>query len=125
MLALFDSNFSLCKYLKKREHNELLYDTELLRRAKLGLHLLAFFGLAEKQNLSRYLFEATFNNKLTFKNLAYDKKSEPKDRLSFRFLKSSNLTAAKKLSRLNRLDVELYHYAVKVFYKRLKHFSIL
>jgi hypothetical protein len=126
MLALFDSNFSLCKYLENRETNESFYDTELLRRAKLGLHSLAFFGLAEFQDLSRDLFELTFYNKLTFKNKTWFLEWHMKDLVALKrdLHRVLSISTAEKITWLNQLDIELYRYAVKIFNKRVKHFNL-
>jgi hypothetical protein len=127
MLATFDSNFTLCDYLQNRNlTNSDFYDDELLRRAKLGLESLAFFGLAEQQVLNHMLFRKTFAHKLQIKdsriqNLINAGKNKP---LSFEIIKKLNASTIKRIASVNKLDIELYRFAVKLFYDRLVYFNI-
>jgi hypothetical protein len=128
MLAVYDSNFTVCDYIEKRDTNESFYDRELLRRAKLGLDSLAFFGIAEYQHLSRQLFSKAFNEKLVIKKNAvyfYNLKSRHSKGGTMRSLKSYNLTRLALIKNVNLLDVELYNYAVAIFKKRLRSFYLV
>jgi hypothetical protein len=120
MLALFDANFTLCDYLEHRNStNSEFYDSELLRRAKLGLHSLAFFGLAEEQEMSRKLLTMTFNNQLFIQDLGFTNYSNS----SATILKRLNEPTIRRIANLNKLDVELYDYAVKLFHDRFDYFE--
>jgi hypothetical protein len=110
MLALFDANFTLCEYLEKRNGlNSEFYDAELLRRAKLGLHSLAFFGLAEEQDLNRRLFSCIFNHKFVIKRRSLlDKRfarvANIQRKTSEEVLKSLNASVLQQIVYLNRLS---------------------
>ncbi len=104
------------------------YEKELLKRAKLGILSLDFFGLKEYQEHSRVLFLRTFNNSFKFMNGV-------KQLASWRVLaerKKTDITlqdldpkVIERIKSLNRLDLKLYKYAFELFVKRLKHFSII
>jgi hypothetical protein len=132
MLALFDANFTLCEYLEKRNSlNSEFYDTELLRRAKLGLHSLAFYGLAEEQILSRRLFSSVFKNNLEIKGSGMFMKMKksavqfgPSLPPSTEIIGTLNSSTLQKIANANKLDIELYEYAAKLFQDRLDFFKI-
>jgi hypothetical protein len=72
MLALYDSNFSLCNYLSKKDSNLSWWNGELLERAKKSLQSLSFFGLKENQEKNQLLLYHTFKQNIRFK-VNYDK----------------------------------------------------
>lgn len=122
MLAQFDSEFTLCEYLNHSLSGSM--DEELLARAKRNLDSMAFFGLTEYQDLSRVLFEKTFNG--TFKL----DKDERTSRIHLQKHKSSpraelaKRAFSQRIIELNNLDSKLYKYALQVFFNRLKAFNI-
>lgn len=124
MLARFDSEFTLCKYLNHSFSGSL--DEELLTRAKHSLDSMAFFGLTEYQDLSRILFEKTFNGKFKLdRDLVDDRVHELKSKwkLSPR-VELAKRAFSKQILELNNLDNKLYKYALQVFFDRLKAFNI-
>lgn len=117
MLAQYDSQLGLCDIDKDS------YERELLSRAKQTLSSMRFFALNEYQHLSQLLFERAFGDRV-FKferDLGQSNKS-----FAEAFIRQHNQTNAvvDKINELNRLDIELYAFAVKLFFERLKFYNI-
>jgi hypothetical protein len=137
MLAVYDSNFTVCDYIEKRDTNKSFYDRELLRRAKLGLGSLAFFGIAEYQDLSRQLFSKTFNDKLVIKTTRLENLSDYDTIKKYSNVKGESKLTTKELlnaidserqesiKAVNLLDIKLYKYAMNLFNKRLRSFYLI
>ncbi|CEF59789.1 Heparan sulfate 6-O-sulfotransferase [Strongyloides ratti] len=91
-------------------------DQIILRSAKNNLKNFAFFGIKENMNASQVIFEKSFNLKFT-KSLGVWNKSKSKD---------TKITKAQleKIKYRNKLDIELYDYALKLFAKRMKKLNI-
>ena len=87
-------------------------DTVMLASAKENLRRTAFFGVCENQTASQYLFERTFD--LSFKKpfiQLYQTRST--------FALSGVAVAdVQRIRELNRLDVELYEFAINLFNER-------
>jgi hypothetical protein len=132
MIAQYDENFEICGYLNSMNRSGL--DDELLKRAKQGLKSLSFFGLTEYQNQSFLLFEKMFNNSLRIEKPEAIANSGKRSSTKVSRYKSSPFTDSvldsldkkmlKKITYLNRLDLKLYSYAKKIFFKRLEYFDI-
>jgi hypothetical protein len=129
MLALYDSNFTVCDYLEKRAFNESFYDDQLLVRAKHGLDSLTFFGLAEHHELSWALFakmvsgaEVATEDRQIYLNLRSKKLQDSLfKRTEF---EECSWSMQEKIRDVNRLDLELYEYARELFFHRIKHFGL-
>jgi hypothetical protein len=130
MLATYDVNFTLCDYLEKRNSsNSQFYDAELLHRAKLGLHSLAFYGLTEHPSQTCKLFAKTFNNKIWIKysNIFKQMKmtnSNSKVLETRQIMRTLNSSVIQRITSVNKLDIELFDYAAKLFNDRLVYFNI-
>ncbi|KAK6113963.1 Sulfotransferase family protein [Brugia pahangi] len=87
-------------------------DKIMLESAKVNLKNLAFFGLKEYMAESQWMFERLFHLKFS-KNLAEWTKSKSNDT-------EITLQQMQLIRDRNRLDIMLYSYAKKLFFKRLK-----
>ena len=117
MLAYYDSRIARCNY----EHR---HDRDLLIRAKATLDSLAFFALNEFQSYSERLFENSFGSD-TFR---FDKRFQQSNTsLAEKFLEQGHNEKqyADKIRKSNYLDVQLYEYAMGLFFERLKHHAII
>jgi hypothetical protein len=129
MLALYDSNFSLCDYLSKKDSNLSWWNGELLERAKRSLRNLSFFGLTEYQDQSQLLFYHMFKRKLKFELKTYQMGLW---NLLGRHKKGTGVVLSElkpatveRIKSLNSLDLKLYQYAYELFAERLNSFGIL
>jgi hypothetical protein len=120
MLANYDKSFYLCGYLQNRNKNASLND-ELFERAKRSLHSLSFFGLTEHQYQSMALFRRTFGDMFKFEKDVWNVKMNSGDRIS----NVLDKTTLKKIEEINSVDMKLYKYAVKLFFKRLEHYKLI
>jgi hypothetical protein len=95
-------------------------EQKILHSAKHSLLGLAFFGLAEEQKLSEYLFLKTFGeDKFRFSEPIIDIKNTNAE-------KAINGEAGKYIERIksrNNLDIDLYEFAKEIFYKRVAYFQ--
>jgi hypothetical protein len=119
MLAVYDSNFSMCNYLSNRKSNPSL-DNELLARAKQGLDSLLFFGMCEQPFYSRLLFQYTFRN-LKFDNILSETVMSSKSSWKIHHLDREMVS---RIEALNQLDIELFKYGFDLFIARLNYFNI-
>jgi hypothetical protein len=123
MLALHDNStaFDTCEYLNSY-HGNAAMEVDLLRRAKLGLESLAFFGLREYQSQSFRLFMRTF------KRIWIDLDEVPflakKYSSARQFLRHFNESVISQIASLNQLDLRIYDFAKELFVKRLQFFNI-
>lgn len=127
MLASYDADLTRCAN-DDHHHNSPVAaaadrDDELLRRAKQTLESMPFFAINEYQHLSQLLFEHAFGRSV-FKfevDLHQSNRS-----LADEFLRDHfNQTVVQQIKQLNRLDFELYSFAVNLFFDRLKFFHLL
>jgi hypothetical protein len=93
----------------------------LLENAKKVLKKLIFFALNEYRELSQELFERTFHNNFKFSNKLDQLGNESATAL----IKTLNYTTIKKIKDLNDIDLKLYEYAKKLFFKRLNYYRNL
>lgn len=115
MLAYYNAALDLC-------HGEFhSHDEELLRRAKATLANMRFFALNEYQYLSQLLFERTFAGLFKFDvNLTQANMS-----FANAFIAGLHDNDLKEqIGKLNKLDIELYSFAVKLFFQRLNFYNI-
>lgn len=91
----------------------------MLRSAKKNLKSFAFFGLVEYQRESQFVFEKTFG--LQF--------YEPFQQRTHTWSKSARLSLSsaeiRQIRAVNKLDMQLYHYAKKIFFQRLQYLRTL
>jgi hypothetical protein len=125
MLAAYDEEFNFCRQSNK-SLDEFMSSSgeELLRRAKQTLDSLAYFALNEYQYLSERLFERSLGYGL-FKFQKPSKQSN--STIAERIMKDKSYFTTVKLQQirmLNRLDVELYDYALKIFLERVNRHKI-
>ena len=75
--------------------------------------------ILEHQRLSQYLFEKTFKVKF---NKSFNRKENTVASSYLRSQSSQKLTPTeiRQIKDLNHYDIELYKYAVKLFFERLK-----
>lgn len=125
MLAVYDSKFTMCDYVKQSaiENNPNMTELneELLRRAILGLHSLKWFGLAEYQRESRRLLERMFDDRFKFKNEVNQKPTSVANDAQ-NVLSQSDM---KRIKQLVHLDIRLYSYARDLFMRRLKEYKVV
>jgi heparan sulfate 6-O-sulfotransferase HS6ST1 len=118
---LADYNELGCKSLKcltgECTSNETYYfERRLLESAKKTISSMRFFGITEFQENNQYLFEKTFNG--IFKFL------KPLEQIKYNISNySNNETNIEDAVRLNKLDIELYEYAVKLFLQRVNDYK--
>jgi hypothetical protein len=114
MLAYYNENQANCS-LFNTENRE-----DLLETAKTTLRHMSYFALTEYDDLSRKLFEKTFQNRIRFQKIAdYSSK-----RKTLEYVKNMDKGLLEKIKNLNDLDLELYDYAKKLFFERLKFYGI-
>lgn len=89
-------------------------ETILLASAKNNLRKMAYFGLADHQFKSQFMFEKTF--KLHFARTFRQKNKT----VGARVMRRLSGDMLKEVKRANYLDVELYKYAEKLFNARYK-----
>lgn len=89
------------------------HERALLSSAMDNLRRLAFFGLCEEQRASQILFEQTFN--LIFNN-SFAQSEDNKTKL---VLDTIPFDIRRKIVEMNHLDMDLYRFAVKLFWSRL------
>jgi hypothetical protein len=133
MLALYDSDFTVCDYLQSPSRQRSM-QTKLLERAKKGLESLSFFGLTEFQNYTLLLFNKMFNGTLSLENtngIAAAGQRNPKVRspnpwfaLTIDALAAIGEEMLQEIQDINRLDLLLYDYAKALFFKRLSFYNI-
>jgi hypothetical protein len=92
---------------------------ELLENAKEVLKQMSYFALAEYEELSQLLFEKTFKN-----SLKIDHKVKLRKSSTNLIIQTMNITLKENLIRLNDLDIELYDFAKKLFFDRLRFYNI-
>lgn len=115
MLAEYDSVISLCQPDLKFKNN----DIYLLNKAKKALNSMIYFAINEYQVLSGKLFEKSFGDGLfQFEVPFFQSNITIADKYF-----NGNATEKipiDKIKQLNYLDMELYDYAVRLFFKRLR-----
>ena len=99
------------------QNNQLVYGEAMLESAKRNLRSMAFYGLAEYQEESRYLFEKTFGLKFKRKFA-----QEPVNN-TYSYNVGLTLTRQQKLRvrEATELDRQLYNYAKTLFLERLAY----
>jgi hypothetical protein len=101
---------------KLRNFNE----QKILHSAKHSLLGLAFFGLAEHQKLSEYLFLKTFGEeKFRFSESIIDIKNTNAEKA----IKGEAGKYIERIKSRNHLDIELYEFAKEIFFKRVAYFQ--
>ncbi len=119
MLALFDSKFEFCPSSMEIGG----FGEELLERAKKTLNSLFFFAINEKLHLSIKLFEKKMDSSgllFRFKNDVQNSNNTIAGSLYYNL----NSAVFKKIRKLNYLDVELYKYALKLFFEKVKYYKL-
>ena len=94
----------------------------LLLNAKRILKGMSYFALTEYDELSRRLFDKTFQNSFLFEKFK-ESKSVYKYK-TYNFTNTLDKKLVRKIEKLNDLDLELYAYAKKLFFDRLKSYGI-
>ncbi|CAP33109.2 Protein CBR-HST-6 [Caenorhabditis briggsae] len=105
------SNLSLVgcyEHLRRPSYEQ---DKIMMESAKENLRNMAFFGIKERMDDSQYFFEATFDMKFSRKMSVWGK-SKSNDTV----LTASQLAYIRNV---NKLDWELYEYALQLFNERL------
>jgi hypothetical protein len=120
MLAVYDSNFTLCDYADTLNPNE-TFNKELLARAKRGLRSFLFFGLTEHQVLTRKLFLKVLGDRFKFGNQVKQREKSSAQEM----LQKLDPLLLERIKKLNNLDLELYAYAEKLFFERLTFHKIV
>ena len=115
-LADYDQSLQNNCSLFQKQNGQLL-----LENAKKVLEGMSFFALTEYEELSQLLFEKTFQNVFRFN---YTITPDKYKIVTLNFVQSLDKSVIDKLNELNSLDIELYAFAKKLFFKRLKYFKI-
>jgi heparan sulfate 6-O-sulfotransferase HS6ST1 len=92
--------------------NRTEYEKMLLESAIYNLNRLAFYGILEYQNISQFVFESTFNFKFKHSFIQLNRTHSTQ-------IKITNQTL-ELIKKLNYLDIQLYDYAKKLFFKRFE-----
>lgn len=87
-------------------------DSILLESAKNNLRKMAYFGICENQTESGYLFESTFKMKFTKQLLQLN------ETRSSVVLENISDDLLQQIKDLNRLDIELYNFAINLIKER-------
>nr|CAG4641227.1 EOG090X0E58 [Eulimnadia texana] len=100
-------------------YNSSLMDPEvrdqiMLTSAKTNLARMAFFGLTEQQQMTQYVFEETFQLDFLVPFEQYNAT------LAYLTLSELNPEQQKRVKELNRLDIELYQFAVDLLNQRFE-----
>lgn len=105
------------KYYPFIEHPDI--GEAVLRSALQNLHSLAFFGLVEYQSESRALFEYTFN-------VQFSKSFAQREKTHAQKAEATELQPEqmRRIIELNRLDIELYREARRIFFERCRQAGI-
>jgi hypothetical protein len=119
MLALYNFKNNEC-------FGEGVSDNDLLQRAKLTIDNLYYFGLNEYQKESAELLIKVMScswdeDKLIYKfnEGIYQKKTISESKL--RYIEPAII---EKIKKNNQLDIQLYNYAKKIFFQKLKKYKI-
>ena len=114
MLAYYNENNTDCS-IYKTENKKFL-----LESAKQQLRHMSYFALTEYDDLSRKLFEKTFENRIRFQNIEnYSSKQK-----TLEYIKRLDKGLFEKIKKINELDLELYDYAKQIFFERLKFYGL-
>ena len=83
----------------------------MLQSAKDNLKDMAFFGLTKYQSETQYMFERTFHLKFLHDFVQHNETHAS----------SADISEAQKqkITQINKLDIELYEYARKLFWQRI------
>lgn len=123
MLAQFDSEFNECS--TGRNNIESIYqedfDRELLIRAKRTLDSMVFFAINEEQEASRFLFEKELSAR---GDLRFGVGLRQLDSIADTVYDKLDERVIQKTRSLNKLDLELYRYAVELFGRKIKYFNL-
>lgn len=103
---------------------ENIADTIILNQAKENLQKISFFALNEYQYLSQKLFEKMFPKLKLLKNLTQFVNTTA-DLVLKNLSKKESENLIKKIQNLNSLDMELYKYAINLFFKRLNYYGLI
>ena len=95
-------------------------ETNILKSAKKNLESFAFFGFTEYLKESAMLFEYKFN--VQFKDLPQQQHLQDSRSLLKMILLDKNLY--NRIIELNKLDIQLYEYALKLFTLKLNEFGL-
>lgn len=83
-----------------------------------------FFAINEYQHLSQLLFEKTFGKGVFKLNIKLEQTNVSFADTYLNKLGRDSLLIA-KIQKLNKLDIHLYEYAVRLFRERLNFFGII
>ena len=115
LLADYNENDTSCNLFKIENKRE------LIESAKSVLSNMAYFAITEYEELSQKLFEKTFENSFKFNFIVNPSRTLS---ASFNASKVLNHHVINKINELNDLDLELYEFAKKEFFKRLNFYQI-
>ncbi|RNA07372.1 heparan-sulfate 6-O-sulfotransferase 1 [Brachionus plicatilis] len=102
---------------------ENMSDVLILEQAKDNLEKMHFFALNEFQYLSQKLFEKMFQGVKFFRSLP---RQNDITKVSIKGYSSAQKDQlVKKIENLNSLDMELYKFAINLFFKRLNSYEII
>ncbi len=120
-LAFHSRDFSNCNIMS----NDRNVQIEMLERAKKTLDSMVYFGITEYQNYSQLLFERSVGRNV-FKYKTEAQVYLPLNNTVGQSYKASlNSSIIAQIQKMNFLDVQLYDYALKLFFQRLKYFKII
>ena len=119
-LAKYNRFYTICNMINNEEQNQKI----LLARAKKTLEEMPYFGINEYYNYSLILFQKSIGNDLFKFDYDSDDIQNKKNRSSL-YLDKLNKKLYEKIAEVNKLDVELYEYALKIFFAKLKYFNII
>ena len=97
-------------------HDAYKYERKLLESAKHTLSNMPFFGITEYQELSQYLFEKTYKSFFKFSV----RLQQSNETLGENYQK---ITIENETKKVNKLDIEFYDFALKLFFKRIGYFK--
>ncbi len=121
-LSNYDRFYPTCNMMNNDEENEKI----LLARAKKTLEEMPFFGINEYYNYSLVLFQRAIGDNL-FKFDFDQNLIEKKKNQSFgdSYKNKIDIKLLERIKKVNKLDIELYEYGLKIFFAKLKYFKII
>ena len=132
MLARYDT--PACTLSAADKLNADALDRLLLERAKQNLDAMFFFAINEHRHLSQLLFERTLAHASTYAlDFKFNKTLEPTTQSFAEIFLNETINKPSdgkrrivdKIKELNSLDMQLYEYALAVFFERLKFFRLI
>jgi hypothetical protein len=120
-LVYNNEDFPECAIMSKNKSVQF----EMLERAKKTVNSLVYFAISEYQNYSQLLFEKSVGRDVFKYNAEAQDFRLLNSTVGHSYKASLNSSIISRIQQMNHLDVQLYDYALKVFFARLRYFNII